>query len=37
MTMGLRRKGRELEGNKELKAKPAQRLLFAADRVRRFL
>jgi len=33
----LHRNGMELEENNELKAKPAQELLFAADRVRKFL
>jgi len=34
MTIKLHRKGMDLDGNKELKAEPAQGLLFAADRVR---
>ena len=37
MTMKLHRNGMDLEENKELKAKSAQGLLFAADRVGRFL
>ena len=32
--MKLHRNGMDLEENKELKAKPAQKLLFASDRVK---
>ena len=34
MTREIHRNGMDLEENKELKAKPAQRPLFAADSVR---